>query len=131
MMNYEEKRQFNRLLFSKDEHVTATIGLPAKTGGTIKAHIVNISEDGAGLRLNERSAGVVQEGDLIVFEDVDKDSVLAVLNGVEACIKWAISHQTNKGVLAGLEFSTLAESDKKLLHGYINARIEEKIEASG
>jgi hypothetical protein len=130
MMNYEEKRQFKRLLFFKNEHVAATIGLPVNAAGAVRAHIVNISEDGVGLRLDERFAGVVNAGDVVVFEDVDKDSALAVLTGVEGRVKWAISHKTNKGVLVGLEFRTLAESGKKLLNDYINSRIEEKIEAS-
>lgn len=129
MTDYDERRQYQRLLFAREERIPVTVSLPAYATESVRAHILNISEGGVGIVFNERDASVIHEGGQAVLTSIIDGNDL-VLSDVVTEIKWVLSHKQTKTVRAGLEYVDLPPEMKAHLRQYINARMTQKMETA-
>ncbi len=102
----EEKRNYKRLAFPKDNAVNATL-VPLDGEREIKARILNVSQGGIGLAAERSERDKITEDVEFLVEAVSGKAGLLCLNGKIVKVKWILNYEPLDNLGVGCEFVNL------------------------
>jgi len=104
MESIRERRQSQRILFEKHNHIMGYFSLPVKQGKSIVVQILNISQGGISFSLRSNRDIQLKVGDKIIFEEiVNKDSKNFSLK-MNAIIVWIMDDPAMEYTGVGSKF---------------------------
>ncbi|MCK5454191.1 MAG: PilZ domain-containing protein [Calditrichia bacterium] len=104
MESISERRQSQRILFEKHDHIMGYFSLPVKQGKSIVVQILNMSSGGIFFSLRSNRDVQLKMGDKIIFEDiVNKDSKTFSLK-MNAIVIWIMDDPTMEFAGIGSKF---------------------------
>jgi len=125
-IDHKERRQFSRLLFFDEKRISVTLRSSDLSETSFKADIMNLSEEGMGLRFMEREAASVCEGEHLYIVEISGQHQLSFLKIVETKVKWILEYKPSRGIRAGCKFMNLSEDTRNKIRTFISSQIEFK-----
>ena len=121
MDNHKEKRQYERIFFSKDNQIPVYFSFAEEDEETLSGSIMNISEGGLCFALLENSGSIFKEGKRLFLKSVKEPLYLKEISNVEMEIKWISDDKILDHIGIGCEFVDPPESARAKLRQLIAA----------
>ena len=120
-----DKRQTKRILFSKEDNITAQAFLTKKPKKPVLAFIVNISENGAGLMINRLKIKKLKIGDVIILKSIMTPKPIEPIDKAEVEVKYILSDETLDYATVNCEFVNISDYHKKQIKRFVNYLLNE------
>ncbi len=102
-----EKRQYERIFFSTDQHIKGLFSLAQDASEGFKISILNLSKGGMHFTQNRQGLHGLKEGDVIVLRGMSGQDPLNFTQDIQVKIKWILDTDFLEHVGYGGEFLNL------------------------
>lgn len=119
-----ERRQYNRMFFSKQDGPVAYFTLPESQEQTISAIVMDLSLGGLGLSIRKNES-TVNMGDCLILTKIKGSKGLETIANVETEVRWIQNYENFDHVLFGCEFLNASERLREQIQQFINSWAED------
>jgi c-di-GMP-binding flagellar brake protein YcgR len=117
----DEKRAFDRLVFSPEQKVKVTLKPENGENTTVIARVLNISQGGLGFAIAKNQNTTLTEEAALILQTITGDEQLHCLKGQTVKVKWILNSEIFEHIGVGCEFVELSsecfECIEKLFNG--------------
>jgi len=110
MDSAQERRQFDRALFSFEDNVTAVLSIPGQQGRTFTVYILNLGLGGMQFTPNSDSEIQLKKGDRLVLMQIKTATNSQILLNIDAEVKWILNPPMLEHIGVGCAFLNIPES---------------------
>ena len=119
-----ERRQYNRMFFSKQDGPVASFTLPDPHEKTISAIVMDLSLGGLGLSIR-KNENMVNIGDHLILTKIKGSTGLQTIANIETKVRWIQNYENFDHILFGCEFLNASESLREQIQQFINSWAED------
>lgn len=118
-------RIHKRILFSREDDITAQVYLPKKPKKALLAFIMNISEGGVGLLINRGNIKKLKEGDTIILKMLMTPKPLDTIDYAEVEVKHILMDERLEFATLSCQFSGLSEDYLRKIRQFVHYILNE------
>lgn len=126
-MNPEESdnRKFKRILFSREDEITAEAYLPGKPKKAVPVFLLNISEEGMGLLIPGQKAKKLKIGDAIILKSIMTPMPLDHIDFADLGIRNILQDDRLEYATLNCEFFNISVYYRKKIKQFIHYQLNE------
>jgi c-di-GMP-binding flagellar brake protein YcgR len=125
MENPENRRNYQRALFTMEDDIQGVFSIPDSHIRPINTNILNLGEGGAHFIIDSSDESHFQPGTKIVLVQIKGPDPLQYLVNVDAEVKWILDHNIMEYVGAGCQFLDISQSSRDQIKSFVEAWNEE------
>jgi c-di-GMP-binding flagellar brake protein YcgR len=115
-----DQREAKRILFSREDNITAFAHFPKKPKKPVPVFILNISEFGLNLLIESHRLKNLKTGDVIVLKAIQTPEPLKTIDTAEVEVKFILGDKTLEYITVGCEFSSISEYSRENIKKFVN-----------
>jgi len=119
------KRQFQRILFSREDEITAEAYLPGKPKKAVLAYLLNISEGGMGLLFPGQKAKKLKIGDAIILRSIMTPRPLDQIDFADLGIRDILQDDRLEYATLNCEFFNISVYYRKKIKQFVHYQLNE------
>jgi len=119
------KRQYQRILFSKEDEITAEAYLPGKPKKAVQAYLLNISEGGMGLLIQGQKAKKLKTGDAIILRSIMTPKPLDQIDFADLGIRDILQDDRLEYATLNCEFFNISVYYRKKIKQFVHYQLNE------
>lgn len=119
-MEYLNKREAKRILFSREDNIKAWALLPKKPKKPVSVFILNISEFGINLLIESQRIKNLKTGDKVILKSIQTPQPLDSIDTAEVEVRFILSDKTLEYMTIGCEFTDITDSDRNNIKKFVN-----------
>ena len=120
-----EKRISERILFSKEDNITAQAYLPNKSEQAFLVYILSLSEDGVGLLIKVEKTKRLKQGDRIILKFIMTPRPLDTIDYAEVEIRHILRDKLLEFATLNCHFSRISDFHLKKIRQYVHYLLNE------
>lgn len=128
MDNFEDRRQYERILFSSSDNIKGTFTFPDFQDQTLEVNVMNIGEGGLCCSYKKDPIQKIKKGDRLILRSIDGYPPLAFLMDVDAIVRWCFENDFFDHIEFGIEFMEIDEEQLDQLQEFVESWDEEEEE---
>jgi hypothetical protein len=109
MQTFDERRKFERFVFSKRDEIMASLLIPGVSEKPIAVQVLNIARGGIFFTIRSIRSVNLEIGQTIIFKDLYDDSNRSIALDMEAIIVWIMDDESNEYIGVGSKFTEPTE----------------------
>lgn len=110
MESVQERRKFDRAIFSLEDKITAILSLPGYQGRTITVYILNLGTGGMQFTPDANGEIWLKKGDRLVVMQIKTSVNSQFLLNIDAEVKWILNPPMLEHIGIGCAFLNIPES---------------------
>jgi len=118
--NNLDKREARRILFSREDNITASAHLPKKPKKPVPVFILNISELGLNLLIDSKKVKNLKIGNRIVLKSIQTPEPLKSIAEAEVEVRFILGDNTLAYMTVGCEFSDISDFYRGNIKKFVN-----------
>ena len=119
-----DQRKSNRVFFTLEEGIAATISSIRDTSQSIPVTILSIGKGGVSFMVNRYKLPKVNEGDRLALSSISTPPPLGPIDRIETVVKYVLDFQHSVRLSLGCEFIQSPERLVKKIEDYIQVRLK-------
>ncbi len=108
----EERRKFQRVLFTVEDGIVGVFNPPGNDGGPVEASIMDMSKGGVKLIFKPILENRIMEGDRLVLSEIRGSGSSQVVVNIDTEVKWITEDELSETIGLGIEFLNVLENDQ-------------------
>jgi c-di-GMP-binding flagellar brake protein YcgR len=117
----EDRRRFERAIFSLEDEITGVLSIPEQQGKSITVYVINLSAGGMQFTLNSEVDGKMEKGDRLVLMQIKAPYNLGFLLNIDVEVMWVLNPPMLEHVGVGCAFLNIPESSKKQIEEFVDS----------
>lgn len=117
----EDRRRFERAIFSLEDEITGVLSIPEQQGKSITVYVINLSAGGMQFTLNSDVDTKIEKGDRLVLMQIKAPYNLGFLLNIDVEIMWVLNPPMLEHVGVGCAFLNIPESSKTQIDEFVNS----------
>lgn len=118
--NHQDKRDARRILFSREDNITAFAHLPKKPKKPIPVFVLNISEFGLNLLIKSQRVKSLKTGDTIVLKSIMTPEPLNPIDTADVGVRFILGDKTLEYMTVGCEFTSISVFNRNSIKKFVN-----------
>lgn len=124
-MNGTDRRESKRILFSRDDDITAQLFLPKKPNKPLLAFVLNISESGLGLLIKRAKVKKLKVGNVVTLRMIMTPKPLDQIDMAEVEVKHILSDDALEYATINCEFKNISDYHLKKIRQFVHYLLNE------
>ena len=121
----DANREFKRILFSKEDVITAEAYLPGRPKKAVQAFLLNISEQGMGLLIPGQKAKKLKIGDAIILRSIMTPEPLGTIDFADLGIRNILQDDRLEYATLNCEFFNISVYYRKKIKQFVQYQLNE------
>lgn len=118
-MSIEEKRQFERVYFSRDSGLAVVLTPPEAPSPRFTANLMDLSEGGCCLIKPKCEDAQLQSGERFQIREWVGEETLGGMAGASLMVRWQLELEGARHIMFGTEFDNIKPDQKTLIQNFI------------
>jgi c-di-GMP-binding flagellar brake protein YcgR len=117
----EERRRFERAIFSLEDEITGVLSFPEQQSKSVTVYIINLSAGGMQFTLNSDVDPQIEKGDRLVLIQIKAPYNLGFLLNIDVEIMWVLNPAMLEHVGVGCAFLNIPESSREQIDEFVES----------